>query len=55
MNLYLHPDDLDRTRSLAEANRLIYQADSESLASALNAFLSAVCPTQILGRKGRMK
>ena len=55
MNLYLHPDGIDRARSLGEANRLIYEADPESLASALNAFLSAVCPTQILGRKRRMK
>ena len=38
-----------------EANRLIYQADAESLASALNGFLSAVCPTQILQRKRRKK
>jgi DNA-binding transcriptional ArsR family regulator len=38
-----------------EANRLIYQAEPESLASALNGFLSAVCPTQILQRKRRKK
>ena len=38
-----------------EANRLIYKAESESLASALNGFLSAVCPTQILERKRRKK
>jgi DNA-binding transcriptional ArsR family regulator len=38
-----------------EANRLIYQAESESLASVLNGFLSAVCPTQILARKRRKK
>jgi hypothetical protein len=55
MNLYPHPGDIDRTRSLAEANRLIYEVESESLVSALNAFLSAVCPTQILGRKRRRK
>ncbi|HUA57265.1 MAG TPA: metalloregulator ArsR/SmtB family transcription factor [Verrucomicrobiae bacterium] len=36
-----------------QANRLIYRAESESLASALNGFLSAVCPTQILERKRR--
>jgi DNA-binding transcriptional ArsR family regulator len=38
-----------------EANRLIYEAESESLASTLNGFLSAVCPTQILERKQRKK
>ena len=38
-----------------QANRLIYQAEPESLASALNGFLSAVCPTQILERKRRKK
>jgi DNA-binding transcriptional ArsR family regulator len=38
-----------------EANRLIYEAEAESLASALNGFLSAVCPTQILERKRRKK
>ncbi len=38
-----------------EGNRLIYQAEPESLASALNGFLSAVCPTQILERKRREK
>jgi len=36
-----------------QANRLIYQAEAESLASALNGFLSAVCPTQILERQRR--
>jgi DNA-binding transcriptional ArsR family regulator len=38
-----------------EANRLIYEADSEGLASVLNTFLSAVCPTQIRERKRRKK
>jgi DNA-binding transcriptional ArsR family regulator len=38
-----------------EANRLIYKADSESLASVLNGFLSAVCPTQIREKKRRKK
>jgi len=38
-----------------EANRLIYAAEPESLASALNGYLSAVCPTQILQRKRRRK
>jgi DNA-binding transcriptional ArsR family regulator len=38
-----------------DANRLIYEAETESLASALNGFLSAVCPTQILARKRRKK
>ncbi len=38
-----------------EANRLIYAAEPESLASALNGYLSAVCPTQIRQRKRRRK
>jgi DNA-binding transcriptional ArsR family regulator len=38
-----------------EANRLIYQAETENLTGALNDFLSAVCPTQILERKRRKK
>jgi DNA-binding transcriptional ArsR family regulator len=38
-----------------EANRLIYRAESESLINALNGFLSAVCPTQIIVRKRRKK
>src|SRR5438270_4717674 len=38
-----------------EAIRLIYEAELESVASALNGFLSAVCPTQILDRKRRKK
>jgi DNA-binding transcriptional ArsR family regulator len=38
-----------------EANRLIYNAEPETLAGALNGFLSAVCPTQILQRKRRKK
>jgi DNA-binding transcriptional ArsR family regulator len=38
-----------------EANRLIYKAEPESLVSALNGFLSAVCPTQIIERKRRKK
>jgi DNA-binding transcriptional ArsR family regulator len=38
-----------------EANRLIYEAEAETLTSALNGFLSAVCPTQILDRRRRKK
>jgi DNA-binding transcriptional ArsR family regulator len=38
-----------------EANRLIYKAETESLVRALNGFLSAVCPTQIIERKRRKK
>ena len=38
-----------------EANRLIYAAEPESLASVLNGYLSAVCPTQVLERKRRKK
>lgn len=38
-----------------EANRLIYRTEAENLAAALNGFLSAVCPTQILHRKRRNK
>lgn len=38
-----------------EANRLIYKAESESLISAVNGFLSTVCPTQILERQRRKK
>ena len=36
-----------------EANRLIYTAETETLIGALNSFLSAVCPTQIMERKRR--
>jgi DNA-binding transcriptional ArsR family regulator len=36
-----------------DANRLLYQLQPESLAQALNGFLSAVCPTQIAHRKRR--
>src|SRR5436305_15117184 len=31
-----------------EANRLIYEAEPESLASVLKGYLSAICPTEIL-------
>jgi DNA-binding transcriptional ArsR family regulator len=34
-----------------EGNRLLYQLQPESLVTALNGFLSAVCPTQIVQRK----
>lgn len=36
-----------------EGNRLMYALQPESLATALNSFLSAVCPTQIIHRKTR--
>ena len=34
-----------------DGNRLFYSVQAERLASALNDFLSAVCPTQIIRRK----
>jgi DNA-binding transcriptional ArsR family regulator len=33
-----------------EANRIYYRVEAEPLAEALNDFLSAVCPTQIVHR-----
>ena len=36
-----------------EGNRLYYSVQAETLAHALNGFLSAVCPTQIVRRKRR--
>ncbi|HJZ99607.1 MAG TPA: metalloregulator ArsR/SmtB family transcription factor [Candidatus Solibacter sp.] len=38
-----------------DANRLLYELQAESLAQALNGFLSAVCPTQIAHRKRQPK
>ena len=38
-----------------EGNRLLYQLQPESLASALNGFLSAVCPTQIVQRRKQLR
>jgi DNA-binding transcriptional ArsR family regulator len=38
-----------------EGSRLIYRAEAESLASVLNSFLSAVCPTQVLSRRAGKK
>jgi DNA-binding transcriptional ArsR family regulator len=40
-------------RQRREANRLYYAVEAETLAHALNSFLSAVCPTQIVRRKRR--
>jgi DNA-binding transcriptional ArsR family regulator len=34
-----------------EGNRLLYQLQPERLVTALNSFLSAICPTQIVQRK----
>ncbi|MCA8915801.1 MAG: winged helix-turn-helix transcriptional regulator [Planctomycetes bacterium] len=36
-----------------EGNRLYYSVQAERLATALNDFLSAVCPTQLVQRKRR--
>jgi DNA-binding transcriptional ArsR family regulator len=36
-----------------EGNRIFYSVESEELAHSVGAFLSAVCPTQILGRRNR--
>lgn len=36
-----------------EGNRIIYSLEPERLALCLNDFLSAVCPTQAIGRKRR--
>lgn len=38
-----------------EGNRLLYQLQLESLIGTLNAFLSAVCPTQIVERRRRLQ
>jgi len=35
-----------------EGNRILYRLEPESLASAVGDFLSAVCPTQVLRRRG---
>lgn len=42
-------------RQRREANRLYYSVETETLAHALNSFLSAVCPTQQLKRRKRRK
>jgi DNA-binding transcriptional ArsR family regulator len=42
-------------RQRREANRLFYSVEAETLAHALNSFLSAVCPTQQLRRRKRRK
>jgi len=36
-----------------EGNRIIYRLDPDSLATCLNEFISAVCPTRIFHRKTR--
>ncbi|MCB9894827.1 MAG: winged helix-turn-helix transcriptional regulator [Planctomycetes bacterium] len=38
-----------------DGNRLYYSVQAERLAAALNDFLSAVCPTQLVRRKRRKK
>lgn len=39
-----------------DANRILYRVEADNLTGALNDFLSAVCPTQILHRRaGRRK
>lgn len=40
-------------RRRREGNRLYYAIEGERLANALNEFLSAVCPTQVMKRKRR--
>jgi DNA-binding transcriptional ArsR family regulator len=42
-------------RQRREANRLFYAVEAETLAHALNGFLSAVCPTQRIQRRKRRK
>lgn len=42
-------------RQRREGNRIFYAIQGERLANALNEFLSAVCPTQVLKRKRRRK
>ena len=36
-----------------EGNHVFYHVEAEALAHSVGAFLSAVCPTQIEGRRGR--
>lgn len=39
-----------------DANRILYRVEADNLTTALNDFLSAVCPTQIIHRRaGRRK
>jgi DNA-binding transcriptional ArsR family regulator len=40
-------------RQRRDGNRLFYSVESETLAHALNSFLSSVCPTQRIKRKRR--
>jgi DNA-binding transcriptional ArsR family regulator len=42
-------------RQRRDANRLFYAVEAETLAHALNGFLSAVCPTQAYRRRKRRK
>lgn len=41
--------------SRRESNRIYYRVETEPLAEALNDFLSAVCPTQIVHRMKRRR
>jgi DNA-binding transcriptional ArsR family regulator len=38
-----------------EANRILYRLEPEHIANAVGDFLSAVCPTQIVQRRRRLK
>ena len=42
-------------RQRRDGNRLFYSVETETLAHALNSFLSAVCPTQQIKRRKRRK
>jgi DNA-binding transcriptional ArsR family regulator len=42
-------------RQRRDGNRLFYAVEAETLAHALNGFLSAVCPTQRIKRRKRRK
>lgn len=42
-------------RQRREGNRLFYAVEAETLAHALNGFLSAVCPTQRIRRNRRKR
>jgi len=36
-----------------QGNRILYQLEPESIAQVVGGFVSAVCPTQILGKRAR--
>ena len=42
-------------RPRREANRIFYSLEAETIAHQLGDFLSAVCPTQVIGRRRRKK